>query len=243
MEKNCKICNRDFSRPYNLRRHYQEFHPLETQPKRLRMGRIVRPQNPAVGSRGNDSTSKLERQGTSTLRRTNGFEDVSMEQYGGRVHESDDMESEDDEDGDSMNNNIGSASESDTESDTSVDSVDDGDDPDWVFDSIIEEAEERLGKDATYENLQIEFRHLLLDKIEWCHHFRKHPTYKKIMETARELQDGPEDFDREEALSVAVLRRQFLINRLVPEPDDEDEQSEPGDDDDSDSIQEDDIQV
>ena len=64
------------------------------------MGRIGRPQNTAVGSRGNDSTSKLERQDTSTLRRTNGVEDVSMEQYGGRVHESDDMDSEDDEDGD-----------------------------------------------------------------------------------------------------------------------------------------------
>ena len=163
-----------------------------------------------------------------------------MEQYGGRVHESDDMDSEDDdEDGDSMTNNVGSASESNAESDTSVDSVDDGDDPDWVFDSIIEEAEEGLDKDATYEDLLIQFRHLLLDKMKWCHNFRKHPTYKKIMETVRELKDGPEDYDTDEALSVAVHRRQFLINRLVPEPDDDEEQSEPGDGDDSETTQED----
>ena len=131
MERNCKICDRDFSRPYNLRRHYQEFHPLENQPKRLRMSRIWRPQNSAVGPRGNDSTSKLQRQARGSLRRVNG---VNMEQYGGRVHESADMDSEDDEeDGDSMTNGDGSASESDAESDTSLDSVDNGDDPDWVF--------------------------------------------------------------------------------------------------------------
>ena len=179
-----------------------------------------------------ETTPKLERQARNGISEV---DDVGMRQYGGSIHKPDDDDSGDDDDG--------SASESDTESDTSMASVDDDNNPDWVFDSIIEEAEEELGRDATHKDLQKRVRHLLVDKMEWCHHFRKHPTYKKIMETVRELQDGPEEFDREEALSVAVLRRQFLINRLVPEPADEYEQSEPGDEDDSDSTQEGDIRV
>ena len=196
--------------------HHARFHPTETAPK-------------------------LERQSRDGISEVN---DVGMRQYGGSVHEPDDDDSEDDDDGDSMTNNVGSTSESDAESDTSMASVDDDNNPDWVFDSIIEEAEEELGRYATHKDLQKRLRYKLVDKMKWVHNFRKHPIYKKIMETVRELQDGPEEFDREEALSVAVLRRQFLINRLVPEPnDDEDEQSEPGDEDDSDSSQEDDIQV
>ena len=126
--RTCKICSRTFSKPYNLRVHYARFHPTEPAPK-------------------------LERQARGSLRRVNGDEDVTMEQYGGRVHESDDMDSEDDEDGDSMTNNVGSASESDAESDTSMASVGNDNNPDWVFDSIIEEAEEELGRDATHKDL------------------------------------------------------------------------------------------
>ena len=121
-------------------------------------------------------------------------------------------------------------------------SVDDDNNPDWVFDSIIEEAEEELGRDATHKDLQKRLRDKLVDKMKWVHNFRKHPIYKKIMETVRELQDGPEEYDRDEAFSVAVHRRKFLINRLVPEPDD-DERSESDNEDDSDSTHEDDIQV
>ena len=162
--------------------------------------------------------------------------DSGMGQYGGNFQKSDDDEADDEEEADSMD------SESDSESDTGVDSVEDEDDPDWVFDSIIEDAEEELGRDATHKDLQKRLRYKLVDKMKWVHNFRKHPIYKKIMETVRELQDGPEEYDRDEAYSVAGHRRKFLINRLVPEPDDN-EQSEPGDEDDSDSTHEDDIQV
>ena len=111
-----------------------------------------------------------------------------------------------------------------------------------MFDSIIEEAEEELGRDATHKDLQKRLRYKLVDKMKWVHNFRKHPIYKKIMETVRELQDGPEEYDRDEAFSVAVDRRKFLLNRLVPEPDD-DERSEPDNEDDSDSTQDDAIEV
>ena len=179
-----------------------------------------------------ETTPKLERQARNGISEV---DDVGMRQYGGSIHKPDDDDSGDDDDG--------SASESDTESDTSMASVDDDNNPDWVFDSIIEEAEEELDRDATYEDLLIQFRQKLIDKMEWCHKFRKHPTYKKIMETVRELLDGSEEYDREEAVAVAVHRRQFLLKRLVPKPDDEGDQSEPGDEDDSESTQEDDIRV
>ena len=194
------------------------------------------PQKDAASFYGND---RPKEQCRSRLRRVNGVEDVNWGQYGGRVHEPSDSS---DDDADSMTNNVGSGSESDTERDTSMASVDDDNNPDWVFDSIIEEVEEELGRDATHKDLQKRVRHLLVDKMEWCHHFRKHPTYKKIMETVRELQDGPEEYDRDEAFSVAVHRRKFLLNRLVPEPD-EDERGEPDNEDDGDSTHEKDIQV
>ena len=47
---------------------------------------------------------------------------------------------------------------------------------------------------------------------------RRTPVYKKIMTTVKELEDGPENIDREEALHVAFKRRKFLIDRLNSEP-------------------------
>jgi hypothetical protein len=228
MEQTCKTCDRIFSTPYNLRQHYQRFHPLESQPKLLRMSREVYPQKGA--GHGND-------------RRMNG---VDMGQYGGRIRESNRMD--DDSDDDSMINNVGSDSESDTESEleseseSDVDSVDN--EPNWVFDSIIEEAEEELGRNATYKDIRKLFRRKLADKIEWVHNFRKHPIYKKIMATAKDLQDGPGDYDKEEAVKMAIRQRRTLLDRLIPYPNDsiEDEGSgqgisDEGDDDSDDATQ------
>ena len=39
--RTCVLRDRKFSTPYCLRRHYRSFHPLENQPKRLRMSRSV----------------------------------------------------------------------------------------------------------------------------------------------------------------------------------------------------------
>ena len=135
MERICEICDRKFSTPFSLRRHYQQFHPLENQPKLLRMSRVEYPQKNAVRFHGNDPTPKLDRQCRSTLRRVNGVEDVNMGQYGGSVLESSDEDDDSDDDDVSMVNNVGSDSDVDSgsESDTDVDSVDDGDDQYLVF--------------------------------------------------------------------------------------------------------------
>ena len=185
------ICKRAFTTPYSLRRHYGQVHPSEDEPK-------------------------LERSGRSTFRRCHGVENIN--QYGGRVHESDDDDDDDDDgddEGDSMLNNAGSESDSDSESDMSVD---DGVDRNWVFDSIIEEAEEELGNNATHTAIRKLFRRKLVDRIEWVRNLRRNNIYKKILATAQELQDGPGEYDREEALQNAVRQRRFLLNRLVPSP-------------------------
>ena len=39
MERICKKCDRSFSTPFSLRRHCLQFHPLDSQPKLLRMRR------------------------------------------------------------------------------------------------------------------------------------------------------------------------------------------------------------
>ena len=221
MERTCKICDRIFTTPYTLRRHYERFHPLESQPKLLRMSRKVY---------GNEPTPKLDRQCRSTLRRVNGVEDVSMRQYGGSVLESSDGDDDSDDDGASMVNNVGSDSDVDSgsESDTDVDSVDDGDDQNWVFDSLIEDAEAELGNNATLQAIRKLFRRKLADKIEWYHNLHRNTIYRKIIATAKELQDGPGDYDRNEALRVAIRQRRTLLDRLVPGSVTNDESDEDG---------------
>ena len=40
------------------------------------------------------------------------------------------------------------------------------------------------------------------------------------MQTAKDFRDGPYDYDYEESIDVAVDQRKHLLNRLVPEEDD-----------------------
>ena len=199
--RTCQICSREFTKPYNLRIHHARFHPTEPIPALERVSRTC-----SMNQRGG-----LDQVGGGDIRGSN------IDQYGGRVHESDDDDGDDDGDdeGDSMLNNAGSESDSDSESDMSLD---DGVDRNWVFDSIIEEAEEELGNNATHTAIRKLFRRKLVDRIEWVRNLRRNNIYKKILATAQELQDGPGEYDREEALQIAVRQRRFLLNRLIPNP-------------------------
>ena len=58
-------------------------------------------------------------------------------------------------------------------------------------------------------------------KIEWYSNLRKNNIFKKIMTTAKELQDGPGEIDREEALKMAISQRRMLLDRLIPDTDSE----------------------
>jgi hypothetical protein len=86
-----------------------------------------------------------------------------------------------------------------------------------VFDWIIQEAADELGEGATYEGLQNRFRRKFADILGWHYRLRKHPVYKKVMATARDLHDSDGDYDWPEAYETAVEQRKFLLNRLVPQ--------------------------
>ena len=47
------------------------------------------------------------------------------------------------------------------------------------------------------------FRRKLADTLEWYHKLRKNAIFQKIMATANDLQDGPVDYDREEAIKIS----------------------------------------
>ena len=144
-----------------------------------------------------------------------------MNQYGaGDIFsdrsDSDEDEEREDEDADSMANNVGS----DYDSESAME--DDEEDESKVFGFFVRQAKNELKKDGihevNHELLQEKFRELLINFLHWKDRLYKNPIYKKVMTNVRELQD--EQFDRQEAIEAAVHNRRFLLNRVVPDPDD-----------------------
>ena len=69
-----------------------------------------------------------------------------------------------------------------------------------------------------------ELRKVLLENLQWMRAMKKDPTFKKVMETQKELKDT-EGFDWLESTVLAIDKRKFLLNRLYqqqPIPQDED---------------------
>ena len=67
-------------------------------------------------------------------------------------------------------------------------------------------------------------RKVLLENLQWMRAMKKDPTFKKVMETQKELKDT-EGFDWLESTELAIDQRKFLLNRLYeksPIPQDED---------------------
>ena len=143
-----------------------------------------------------------------------------MNQYGAGDIFSDRSDSGDEEsdgeDADSMANNVGS----DNDSESAME--DDEEDESKVFRFFVRQAKNELKKDGIHEVsrelLQEKFRELLIYFLHWKDRLYKNPIYKKVMTNVRELQD--EQFDRQEAIEAAVHNRRFLLNRVVPDPDD-----------------------
>ena len=68
-----------------------------------------------------------------------------------------------------------------------------------------------------------ELRKVLLENLQWMRAMKKDPTFKKVMETQKELKDT-EGFDWLESTELAIDKRKFLLNRLYqkqPFPQDE----------------------
>ena len=68
-----------------------------------------------------------------------------------------------------------------------------------------------------------ELRKVLLENLQWMRAMKKDPTFKKVIETQKELKDT-EGFDWLESTELAIDKRKFLLNRLYqkqPIPQDE----------------------
>ncbi|KXJ04808.1 hypothetical protein AC249_AIPGENE2424, partial [Exaiptasia diaphana] len=57
-----------------------------------------------------------------------------------------------------------------------------------------------------------ELREVLYEHLKWIHQLKKDPTFKKIMETKKNLIDD-EGYDWEEATELAIHKRKFLLNK------------------------------
>ena len=67
-------------------------------------------------------------------------------------------------------------------------------------------------------------RKVLSENLQWMRTMKKDPTFKKVMETQRDLKDS-EGFDWLESTELAIDKRKFLLNRLCekqPIPQDQD---------------------
>ena len=58
-----------------------------------------------------------------------------------------------------------------------------------------------------------ELRKVLLENLQWMYAMKKDSTFKKVMETQKELKDT-EGFDWLESTELAIDKRKFLFNRL-----------------------------
>ena len=56
-------------------------------------------------------------------------------------------------------------------------------------------------------------RKVLLENLQWMRAMKKDPTFKKVMETPKELKDT-EGFDWLESTELAIDKRKNLLNRL-----------------------------
>ena len=118
---------------------------------------------------------------------------------------------EDKEDMDSANDN----ESNDSDSDNSEQEGDVENDENWVFQNMLEETIKELGENASDRKIQRLFKRKFVDELDRINALRKHPIYKKIMKTAKDLEERDDDFDREEAIRAAIKTRSFLFERLI----------------------------
>ena len=116
-------------------------------------------------------------------------------------------------------------------------STQDDDDENWVFRRFFDEL---AASTDGFEALSLEQRQKLFleyyaEFLIWNYHLRRSSVYKKIMETIQDLQDGMGGFDKDEAIQAGVLKRQFLLNRIVEAQTVTDETKDDNDDEETDS--------
>lgn len=137
-----------------------------------------------------------------------------------------DMDSNDSDVEDDVDSTITETESSDINSDDGGDNPDE----DWVFDRFLDKIDV---KQSLFE-CQQDFREMYSDFLVWYQNLKQNEIHKKVMETARNLQDV--DYDKDESLQAAVDQRKFLLDRIVEKfvnslEDDDDEEEEQEDED------------
>ena len=119
-----------------------------------------------------------------------------------------------------------------TDSDQDATDAEESDEND-SFDQLIESAREKIqseiekgtltkeDEDEVNKRFKKVFREEYKDALLWIHQLRQNPTHRIIMETAKELRSDTTDYDYEESIEAAVSQRKHLLNRLVPEYDED----------------------
>ena len=106
-----------------------------------------------------------------------------------------------------------------SEEETEMDTDEEENTPDnSVFDRFIN----ALDKELSLPERQEQFRRKYVGFLEWMNDLKHNEIHRKIMETTRNL-ETEESFDRSEALRAAVEKRKFLLDRLVPEYEEDEE--------------------
>ena len=228
--RSCSICYREFSRLGNLRRHMKTKHPSA--------GPIP-----------------LERQREFGKSRK---EIDQNDQYGAGYRKNSSYDGEDDDDDDDDDNDVDDDDVVDEESEEEEDD-DHGEDDEKEENqednqhSTFEKFLDNIDREAEKGTLTMKQRVKLLMKkygefLVWWYEHRKNPTHKKIIETYKELVEGPLEYDREEALLTAVKQRPILFKRIVEDlyendTDMKDNAAADDDDDDDDDHDDDDVQM
>ena len=109
--------------------------------------------------------------------------------------------------------------------DTDSEESDENDPFDQLINSARSQVQDEIEKgtltnedeDAVNKRFQKVFREKYRDAILWVRELRQNPTHRKIMETAQELRSDTTDYDYEESIEAAISQRKHLLNRLVPE--------------------------
>ena len=119
--------------------------------------------------------------------------------------------------------------EGETESEHDAEEADEND----PFDQLIQSAREQIDndiekgiiakedKDAVNKRFKKVFREKYKDALLWIHQLRQNPTHRKIVETAKDLRSDSINFDYEESIEASISKRKHLLNRLVPEYDED----------------------
>ena len=190
----CYVCNRELSTPFNLRRHMKLCHNIAS-PLRVGKTKTVGSQHGRGGGNGYQADEEI---GSIADSVDSGTSEFSVDSSICDVSESkdNDQEREATDDADASENGEFRRFFDDIDRDRKV----------------VGEVE-----DLTFKQRKKLFVTYYGDFLVWYHNLKQNTIHKKIIETAKELKDGPGEYDKEESLRAAVEQRTFLLARIVEE--------------------------